>query len=163
MTEDKDNSTTQITLDDSQDAQWAIDEAQHQADLDRYDVVLAEAAAKAGADAEIVALVVRLLKSHREAQRQWAISSETDDVAERIRLRDLACRDTKSDWDIRAKLAGMPATTLAGLQAKAVLVREYNNCSSGHATGYEDEAMAWSLAGDLLGLASPITTGEIEP
>jgi len=55
-------------------------------------------------------------------------------------------------WDMRAQLAVTQATTLAGWRAKARVVREFNNCGEGSGTAYDDDAMAYSLASDLLGL-----------
>ena len=53
-------------------------------------------------------------------------------------------------------LTATPAQGIAGLRAKAILVRRYNSPSLIQPTGYEDEAVGWSLAGDLLGLASVV-------
>jgi hypothetical protein len=61
---------------------------------------------------------------------------------------------------IRRFLTQTPAQTLAGLQAKAILVRRYDGPGLILPTGYEDDALAWSLAGDLLGLPSTVYDGE---
>ncbi len=53
-------------------------------------------------------------------------------------------------------------TALAGFRAKARVVREFGNCADGSATGEEDDAMAWSLANDLLGIPS-VLNGEGDP
>ena len=57
-------------------------------------------------------------------------------------------------WAMRARLAQMQATTLDGFRAKARVVQEYNNCDPGYADPDQDDALAWSLANDLLGVPS---------
>jgi hypothetical protein len=55
---------------------------------------------------------------------------------------------------LRSELAELPATTMAGFRAKARIVQHFNNCAPGYAASDMDDAMAWSLANDLLGVVS---------
>lgn len=111
-------------------------------------------------DAELIALARRVFENDTETDR---ISEEIDRLplntpAER-RLKDQ--RWTKEmrplvdeSWNLRSRLAELPATTMAGFRAKAAIVQQYNNCSPGYAHSCQDDALAWSLANDLLGVAS---------
>jgi hypothetical protein len=56
--------------------------------------------------------------------------------------------------DMEERLATMKATTLEGFRAKARIVQTFSNCSPGFADQWHDQAMAWSLANDLLGVRS---------
>jgi hypothetical protein len=58
------------------------------------------------------------------------------------------------------QLVAMAATTMAGFCAKARIVQEFNNCAPGFADLDHPDAMAWSLANDLLGVASIWRTDE---
>ena len=60
----------------------------------------------------------------------------------------------RSSPPLAPQLTLLPATTLAGMRAKARFVQEFNNCSPGYARPWQDDAMARSLANDLLGQAS---------
>jgi hypothetical protein len=114
----------------------------------------AEPASDADADAEIIALVNRIMATDAESNRLEAEFEEQHPDAsfsERWSFRDKKISPAvQREWDDRALLAGMQATTLAGFRAKAVVVQTFNNCSPGYATGYEDDALAWSLANDVL-------------
>jgi hypothetical protein len=48
----------------------------------------------------------------------------------------------------------MQATTIAGFCAKARVVQQYNDCWPGYADPNQDDALAWSLANDLLSMPS---------
>ncbi len=48
----------------------------------------------------------------------------------------------------------MRATTMAGFLAKARIVQRFNDCDFGCADPSSDDAMAWSLANDMLGIPS---------
>ena len=62
---------------------------------------------------------------------------------------------------LRHEMAHTPATTPAGFRAKARVVERFLDCWPGD-TGHEDEAVAWSLANDLLGQPSVWRTEEGE-
>jgi hypothetical protein len=111
----------------------------------------APAASVPDADTEIVALVDKIIASYRECNRlEIEAETESSDRAAQIwkQIRDRV----DQEWNMRAQLASLRATTLAGFRAKAAVIREFNNCADGYVTGYEDDALAWSLANDLLGL-----------
>jgi hypothetical protein len=123
-----------------------------------------------GTDAELIALVDRIMANGAESNR---ISDEIDRMPA-ARPADWQARDrrykreiyplTDANWQLRMELAMMRATTLEGFRAKARIVQEYNNCAPGFAESHQDDAMAWSLANDLLGVASvwrPEDDGEI--
>lgn len=60
---------------------------------------------------------------------------------------------TEAGWAIRVALAQLRATTPAGFAAKAWVVRQFCNVDGGrYFDPHDDAAVAWSLAGDLLGL-----------
>lgn len=109
------------------------------------------AGADAGADAEIVRLADAIMEGYWQAR---ALSDEEETTKNRSRKAEITKQQralTEQGWEMRQQLVTMPAITLAGFRAKARVVREFNNCSNGYTDGFEDEALAWSLAGDLLG------------
>jgi len=65
---------------------------------------------------------------------------------------------------MRERLAALPARTLDGWRAKARIVRLFSNATErdGSVTADHDEAMAWSLACDLLGDPSGVVVPEAE-
>lgn len=52
------------------------------------------------------------------------------------------------------------ATTMDGFRAKARVLQRFNNCAPGYAELGDPEALGWSLANDLLGVASVWRSGE---
>lgn len=108
----------------------------------------------ANPDAGLIALCDRIVALNAEVDR---LSDEQDemkgDYRAQAKFGDSRIRPiVRHGWELRAELVTTPATTLAGFRAKARIVRLYNGCTDGYATGYEDDAVAWSLANDLLGL-----------
>lgn len=111
-------------------------------------------------DAELIALADRILANGAESHR---ISDEID-LMPAARPEDSQARDRRyereirplvaANWNMRMRLAETRATTMDGFRAKARIVQEYNNCAPGYAESHQDDAMAWSLANDLLGVAS---------
>jgi hypothetical protein len=108
----------------------------------------------AGPDAVLIRMVDILLALDAKTSKMW---EELDDLpratAEIIRERDIRPL-LDAEWEMRMEIAGMQATTLDGFRAKARLVQCYNNCAPGFADLGNDDALAWSLANDLLGVAS---------
>ncbi len=112
-----------------------------------------------GADAEIIRLADAVMDGHAMSRR---LSDEVETAPSRARQAEIDKQQraiTEAGWDMRQQLVTMPATTLAGFRAKACVVREFNGCSDGYATGHEDDALAWSLASDLLGLPCILKEG----
>jgi len=56
--------------------------------------------------------------------------------------------------ELRIELVMTPATAMAGFRAKVRVVQQFNNRSPGYADPCAHDAIAWSLANDLLGVAS---------
>jgi hypothetical protein len=109
----------------------------------------------AGDDAELIALAEAILTNDAESDR---LSQEMD-LLEDLRASDKFMKErihplVDESWRMREELAAMRATTLAGFRAKARVVQRFNNCWPGYATTDQDDAMAWSLANDLLGVSS---------
>ncbi len=123
-------------------------------------------AVEPNADAEIIRLADAIMAGNAETMRLNDLGEELDFTPEnegrRAQLRAQIAPLVREGWAMRARLAGMQATTLAGWQAKARVVREINNCSDGYTTGYDDEALGWSLANDVLGLPSVLRVGDQE-
>lgn len=64
-------------------------------------------------------------------------------------------------WELRAALVPLQATAPEAKRAKARLVREFSNMWDG-GDPTSDDALAWSLANDLLGLPSPVRAEDAE-
>lgn len=112
---------------------------------------VAAAVADPGGDAEIVRLTDAIMDGYWKSRR---LDDEEDTTKSRSRNAEIAKQKrvfTEHGWAMRQQLVTMPATTLAGFRAKARVVHEFNNCFDGYADGFEDDALAWSLASDLLG------------
>jgi hypothetical protein len=120
----------------------------------------ANAAPAQDADAALVALADEIAALDRESNRL----NDEEDLLPTGSVQ--ACR-ARHDYhethirplshrinDLRAELAELPATTIAGFRAKARVIQVYSNCFSGFAYTDEDDALAWSLANDLLGVTS---------
>lgn len=107
----------------------------------------------AGADAELIALADEIMRLSAETVRQQA-EAEAAGIDDEQFYREVVEPRVAGCWDMRARLAQMQATSLAGFRAKARLVQTFNNCEAGFADPYQGDAMAWSLANDLLGVAS---------
>jgi hypothetical protein len=120
------------------------------------------AAPDSDADAAIVALVDKIMALYRQGNRLSELQETTRSRLKKALTQDKIWKLENEVWDMRAELAGMRATTPTGFRAKAAMVREFSNCRDGYATGYEDDALAWSLANDLLGVPS-ILKEEEEP
>ena len=88
-------------------------------------------------------------------------------LADQGRIRDQQIAPlVRHNWALRMRLAAMQATTLEGFRAKARIIQEFSNCAPGYAELDDDDAMGWSLANDLLGVASVWRAdddGEAEP
>jgi hypothetical protein len=121
--------------------------------------IAARAIAKAAPphpDEELLALADAIVALNAESHR---ICLEIDEMALRDPDRDRRWRleikpRTDRIWDMRVDLAMMRATTMDGFRAKARVVQEFNNCAPRFADPFNDDAMAWSLANDLLGAES---------
>jgi hypothetical protein len=111
-------------------------------------------------DAELIALADRIMANDAESTR---ISDEIDLIPV-ARREDWRARDRRherevrplveANWDLRMELAEARATTIEGFRAKARVIQAFSNCALGFADSFNDDAMAWSLANDLLGVAS---------
>lgn len=117
-------------------------------------------AANADADAALIALADRIMALCVEMDRisdeieEMPIATRADETARMRRHDDEIYPLVDTSFDLRSQLAEMKATTLDGFRAKARVVQEYSNCSPGCADQWNDDAMAWSLANDLLGVPS---------
>ena len=107
-------------------------------------------------DAALIALAAEILAVHAEADR---IHVEMDvrglpwSESGRI-MREQIHPLVDRIHDMEERLATMRATTLDGFRAKARIVQTFSNCSPGFADPWQDDAMWWSLANDLLGVPS---------
>jgi len=111
-------------------------------------------AGPAGQDAAIIGAVEKLKPL---CDRAEMLSRLVDDLPagdpgrERLwaEIREL----TAAGWQLRGELAQLRALSLEGLRAKAWAVREFSDVETGENFNPTDgAALAWSLAGDLLGL-----------
>jgi hypothetical protein len=106
------------------------------------------------ADAPLIALADEIMALHEETQLM-SVAVDNLSFAERDRVyRDDIDPKVARQWALRAELASLRATTLAGFSAKARIIQAIGNCAPGFADPYNDDAMAWSLANDLLGVES---------
>ena len=115
-------------------------------------------------DAELIRLADEILADHVETHRLYA-DAEAHKADSLSYMQTVIWPRTAVGWERRVRLAQMRATTLEGFQAKARVVQEFNNCAPGYAEPDNDDAMAWSLANDLLGVPSVWTAedGERSP
>jgi hypothetical protein len=93
-------------------------------------------------------------------KRQQRLSDMRDATKDRTRVAELDAEisaGVSASWTMRAELATLRATTIEGFRAKARVVHTFNNAFEG-CDPYTDDAMAWSLAGDLLGQPSRFGT-----
>jgi hypothetical protein len=106
------------------------------------------------ADAPLIALADEIMALHEETAR---MAQAADDMPfeerERVYREEIEPKVARQ-WDLRAELACLRASTPAGFGAKARIVQAISNCAPGFAEPYAYDAMAWSLANDLLGVAS---------
>ena len=119
-------------------------------------VPVVASAAPEGDDAAVVRLADEIMAIHAETTR---LSEEAEAVMRPGKAKDRFRQDriwplVDRHWELISELAMTPATTMAGFRAKARVVQEFNNCSPGYAEPCHDDAMAWSLANDLLGVPS---------
>lgn len=126
--------------------------AERTATFDHYERILTESIKNHGGDAKIIKLVRKIIAWDRACLGLEDSKDATMDPKEQRRIRKLISQNVKKNWEWRAELATIPCKSSAGLKAKAIIIREYNNCSG--RSGYDDDAMAWSIAADLLGLPS---------
>ena len=117
-------------------------------------------AAPADPAAELVRLADAIDENDRRSSSLDKERDRTSDRAERARLQAMQEPLTEASWDLRAALAEIPATTMEGFRAKARVVRLYDYEGDGFASPYSQEAVAYSLANDLLGLATVWRTDE---
>jgi hypothetical protein len=125
----------------------------------------ADASADPGADSEIVQLADEIIKLATESDR---LSDECDEQMGDWRSKEKFRREriaplVNRGLELQAELVTIPATTLAGFRAKARIVREFSDCADGYATGHEGDAVAWSLANDLLEIPSVLKEEERAP
>jgi hypothetical protein len=109
------------------------------------------------ADAKLIKLADAIMAEHIESER---LSDLRDATKDRTRVAELDAQisaGVSASWTMRATLATLRATTTEGFRAKARVVRTFNNAFEG-CDPYTDDAMAWSLAGDLLGQPSRFGT-----
>lgn len=105
-------------------------------------------------DAELIRLADAIEAAHAEPdplhEQREALGSS--DRAEAARIDELI-RDIVERCHVhRQALAQLPATTMEGFRAKARIVRLFDYEGDGYARPTSQEAMAYSLANDLLGL-----------
>lgn len=106
----------------------------------------------AGEDAELIRLADEIMALYAESNRLSEIEDGLPNWQERNRFnRKYIAPLVDRHHELAPQLALMPATTLAGMRAKARFVQAINNCAPGYALPWQDDAMAWSLANDLLG------------
>ena len=109
----------------------------------------------AGDDAELIRLADEIMALYAESNRRSEIEDGLPNWQERNRFnRKYIAPLVDRHHELAPQLALMPATTLAGMRAKARFVQAINNCAPGYALPWQDDAMAWSLANDLLGQPS---------
>jgi hypothetical protein len=116
------------------------------------------AAAKAEAvtnpDAALIALAAEIAVLDDESLR---LADEMDDLPwpEQHRIREQQ-QSPLADrlHEMRDQFVTIPATTIEGFRAKARVLRRWSNCTPGFANPWDDDAIAWSLANDLLGVPS---------
>lgn len=110
-------------------------------------------------DSGIIAVAEQILQGHAEVLRleaEWEAKFKAPGwPATEFFRRTVVEPRVRRGWELRAQLASMRATSLTGFRAKARIVAEFSSCDSSH----EDEAVAWSLANDLLGVPTVFTTG----
>ena len=115
---------------------------------------LAVHAAGGGSDAALIELADEILDLNRQSDRlseqEEALPLRNQRPFHEKWIRPLSRRSNEA----RDELATLSATTLAGFRAKARVLQVYNNCSPGYAKSWDDDALAWSLANDLLGVPS---------
>jgi hypothetical protein len=107
-------------------------------------------------DAELIALADAIMANNAESIRllDEIHEMDLDNPAREPRFRLEMYPLTDRSWDMRADLAMMKATTMDGFRAKARVVQSFNNCAPRFADPFNDDAMAWSLANDLLDVVS---------
>jgi hypothetical protein len=116
-----------------------------------------------GDDAELIRLADEIMAAYAESNRLSEIEDNLPDWQERGRFnRKYIAPLVDLHHELAPQLALMPATTLAGMRAKARFVQAINNCAPGYALPWQDDAMAWSLANDLLGEPSVWRSDEDE-
>ncbi len=110
--------------------------------------------AGAGADAELIGLADAVMANTAEINRLSDVEESLPFPA-RWHYTEKNIRPlVREGWALRIRLAQMRAATLDGFRAKARVVQEYSNCQAEYADPDQDDAMAWSLANDLLGVPS---------
>lgn len=115
---------------------------------------LAVHAADNGSDAALIELADGIMDLDRQINRlseqEEALPFRNQRPFREKWIRPLSRRQNEA----RDELATLSATTMAGFRAKARVLQVYNNCSPGYAKPWEDDALGWSLANDLLGVPS---------
>lgn len=116
-------------------------------------------------DAQLVALADAIEAEHRETEAiQVAREKAGQDAFAPDFIEGTIQPRVRKSWEMRARLASLPALTLEGWRAKARIVRLFSNAPDRdcEVDGDADEAMAWSLACDLLGEASGVVVPGLE-
>jgi hypothetical protein len=113
-------------------------------------------------DAKLIQLADEIIALDAESQRLGEIQDDLPvfgrarDDFNKKHIRPLVDRH----HDLMPQLAMTPATTMPGFLAKARVIQTISNCAPGYADPWQDDAMGWSLANDLLGVASVWRTDE---
>jgi hypothetical protein len=117
--------------------------------------VAVTAAPAAGDDAELIRLADEIMTLHAETNRLSDIEDALPDWQARARFNKKKIRPlVDRHHEPMPELVMMRATTMAGFQAKARVLHVFSNCAPGYAEPDQDDALGWSLANDLLGVAS---------
>jgi hypothetical protein len=109
----------------------------------------------AGDDAELIRLGDAILMLWAETVRLSLIEDDLPGLDAKTRFNREKIRPLSDrHHELMPQLTVMAATTMAGFRAKARVLQTFSNCSPGYADPDQDDALAWSLANDLLGVAS---------
>ena len=103
-------------------------------------------------DAELVRLADEIAVGEAETVRLTDLADATDDRAEEERIWTIIRAKCDRIWEKREAMVRIPATTPAGFKAKAQIVRLYGFAGDGYARVDDPEALAWSLANEILGI-----------
>jgi hypothetical protein len=116
--------------------------------------VIAHAASDPSPDAALIAMAeeIKVLNERSDALSQECEGMSARDSDRFMKERVFPMVDRIHE--LRADMATTPAISAAGLRAKAQIVQLFNSCFPGYAHPSNSDAMAWSLANDMLGVPS---------
>jgi hypothetical protein len=115
----------------------------------------ADAVAAPNPDAEVVRLADDIAAIRAENERLSYIEEEIPNFRERVRWHETHIRPRTNRYlALLETLAAKPAVSAAGFRAKARIWLLHGNCAPGYAVPSDCEALAWSLANDVLGIES---------